>query len=123
MPQDLTVKLRQLLDAKPARSAADPLGAMNAAQDFHQAIADASRNSRLADSLRCCFDETARAHHILPGLQHHIGAPTELAEHDAVYAAIAAADARAAEEAIRVHLRSIRTAMTQQFTDPGSLRA
>ncbi|MDO2934458.1 GntR family transcriptional regulator [Paeniglutamicibacter sulfureus] len=123
LPQELTVKLRQLLDAQAALSAADPLGAMKAAQDFHQAIADASRNSRLADSLRRCFDETARAHHVLPGLQHYMGAPTELAEHEAIYAAIAAADARAAEEAMRVHLRSIRTAMAQQFTDPGSLWA
>ncbi|WP_411733121.1 FCD domain-containing protein, partial [Paeniglutamicibacter sp.] len=121
LPQHLVVELRQLLDTQSALSAADPLGAMDAAQDFHQAIADASRNSRLADSLRRCFDETARAHHVLPGLQHYMGAPTELAEHEAIYAAIAAADARAAEEAMRVHLRSIRTAMAQQFTDPGSL--
>ncbi|RAX48115.1 hypothetical protein DQ353_16680 [Arthrobacter sp. AQ5-05] len=59
-------------------SAADPLGAMNASQDFHQAISDASRNSHLADSLRHCFDETARAHHLLPGLQHYMGAPPSL---------------------------------------------
>nr|WP_181578457.1 hypothetical protein [Arthrobacter sp. AQ5-05] len=51
------------------------------------------------------------------------GRPTELAEHEAIHAALAAADARAAEEAMRVHLRSIRNAMAQQFTDPGSLEA
>jgi DNA-binding GntR family transcriptional regulator len=123
LPQQLTAQLRQLLDTQAALSPADPLGAMNAAQEFHQAIAEASRNSRLADSLRRCFDETARAHHVLPGLQHYMGAPTELAEHEAIYAAIAAADARAAEDAMRVHLRSIRSAMAQQFTDPGSLWA
>lgn len=121
LPQHLAVDLRQLLDTQSALSPTDPLGAMNAAQDFHQAIADASRNTRLADSLRHCFDETARAHHVLPGLQRYMGVPTELAEHEAIYAAIAAADARAAEDAMRVHLRSIRAAMAQQFTDPGSL--
>lgn len=123
LPQYLTARLRQLLDAQAEASSTDPLSAMNLAQDFHQAIADASRNTRLADSLRHCFDETARAHHVLPGLQRYMGIPTELEEHEAIYAAISASDARAAEDAMRVHLRSIRTAMAQQFTDPGSLWA
>lgn len=121
LPRQLTVRLRQLLDAQAEVSSTDPLAAMNLAQDFHQAIADASRNTRLAESLRHCFDETARAHHVLPGLQHYMGIPAELEEHEAIYAAISASDARAAEDAMRVHLRSIRTAMAQQFTDPGSL--
>lgn len=123
LPQHLTARLRQLLDAQAEASSTDPLSAMNLAQDFHQAIADASRNTRLADSLRHCFDETARAHHVLPGLQRYMGIPTELEEHEAIYAAISASDARAAEDAMRVHLRSIRTAMAQQFNDPGSLWA
>ncbi|MDO5743042.1 MAG: GntR family transcriptional regulator [Micrococcaceae bacterium] len=123
LPQHLTASLRQLLDAQAEVSSTDPLAAMNLAQDFHQAIADASRNTRLAESLRHCFDETARAHHVLPGLQHYMGIPTELAEHEAIYAAISASDARAAANAMRVHLRSIRAAMAQQFTDPGSLWA
>lgn len=121
LPRQLTVRLRQLLDAQAEVSSTDPLAAMNLAQDFHQAIADASRNTRLAESLRHCFDETARAHHVLPGLQHYMGIPAELEEHEAIYAAISASDARAAEDAMQVHLRSIRTAMAQQFTDPGSL--
>lgn len=123
LPRQLTVRLRQLLDAQAEVSSTDPLAAMNLAQDFHQAIADASRNTRLAESLRHCFDETARAHHVLPGLQHYMGIPAELEEHEAIYAAISASDARAAEDAMQVHLRSIRTAMAQQFTDPGSLWA
>lgn len=123
LPQHLVGNLRGLLDTQAGFSDSDPLAAMHAAQAFHQGIADASRNTRLADSLRRCLDETARAHHVLPGLQHHIGTPIELAEHEAIYAAIAAGDARAAQEAMRVHLRSIRTAMAQQFTDPGSLWA
>lgn len=123
LSQRLAVDLRGLLDTQAALSLADPLGAMKAAQDFHQAIADASRNTRLADSLRFCFDETARAHHLLPGMQRYMGVPTELEEHEAIYAAIAAADARGAEDRMRVHLRSIRAAMAQQFTDPGSLWA
>lgn len=123
LPQHLTASLRQLLDAQAEVSSTDPLAAMNLAQDFHQAIADASRNTRLAESLRHCFDETARAHHVLPGLQHYMGIPTELEEHEAIYAAISASDARAAEDAMRVHLRSIRATMAQQFTDPGSLWA
>ncbi len=96
---------------------------MKSAREFHRLIAEASRNTRLAHTLRQCLDETARAHHVLPGLQHYMGAPTELAEHEAIYAAIAAGDAHQADSAMRQHLRSIRTAMAQQFTDPGNLWA
>ena len=117
----LVAELRQLLDTQAELSTTDPLGSMRSAQEFHQRIANASRNTRLAQSLHHCFDETARAHHVLPGLQSYMGAPTELSEHEDIYAAIAAGDARAADAAMRQHLRSIRTAMAQQFTDPGSL--
>lgn len=123
LPQHLLGDLRGLLDTQAELSERDPLAAMDAAQRFHQGIADASRNTRLAESLRHCFDETARAHHVLPGLQRYMGVPTELKEHEAIYAAIAAGDARAADETMATHLRSIRTAMAQQFTDPGSLWA
>lgn len=119
----LVAELRQLLDTQAELSTTDPLGSMRSAQEFHQRIANASRNTRLAQSLHHCFDETARAHHVLPGLQRYMGAPTELSEHEDIYAAIAAGDARAADTAMRQHLRSIRTAMAQQFTDPGSLWA
>lgn len=119
----LVAELRQILDAQAEVSTENPLAAMEAAQRFHQCIADASRNTRLADTLRHCFDETARAHHVLPGLQRYMSAPAEQAEHEAIYEAIAGADARAAESAMRVHLRSIRATMAQQFNDPGSLWA
>lgn len=119
----LVAELRQLLDTQAELSTTDPLGSMRSAQEFHQRIANASRNTRLAQSLHHCFDETARAHHVLPGLQRYMGAPTELSEHEDIYAAIAAGDAHAADTAMRQHLRSIRTAMAQQFTDPGSLWA
>lgn len=119
----LTAGLHQLLDTQAELAGTDPLGSMRSAQEFHQLIADASRNTRLAQSLHHCLDETARAHHVLPGLQRYMSAPTELSEHKAIYAAIAAGDARAADASMRQHLRSIRTAMAQQFTDPGSLWA
>lgn len=117
----LVADLRQILDSQAEVAAENPLTAMETAQRFHQRIADASRNTRLADTLHHCFDETARAHHVLPGLQRYMGVPTELEEHEAIYAAIAAGDARTAEVAMRVHLRSIRDTMAQQFNDPGSI--
>lgn len=116
-------QLRQHLDAQAEISTSDPLKAMKAAQEFHQLIGEASRNTRISQILNQCLTETARAHHVLPGLQHYIGAPTELAEHEAIYAAIIASDAQAADTAMRIHLRSIRTAMAKQFTDPGQLWA
>lgn len=117
----LAAQLRQHLDTQHEISSHAPLEAMAAAQEFHQLIGVASRNTRIIDILDTCLTETARAHHVLPGLAHYVGAPQELAEHEEIYAAIIAGDAPGAEAAMRKHLRSIRTTMAKQFTDPSRL--
>ena len=117
----IAAQLRLHLDTQREISSRAPLEAMAAAQEFHQLIGVASRNTRIMDILDGCLTETARAHHVLPGLQHYVGAPEELAEHEEIYAAIIAGDAPGAEAAMRKHLRSIRTTMAKQFTDPGGL--
>lgn len=119
----IAAQLRQHIDTQREISARAPLEAMAAAQEFHQLIGVASRNTRIVDILDACLTETARAHHVLPGLQHYVGAPTELSEHEEIYAAIIAGDAPGAKAAMRNHLRSIRTTMAKQFTDPGGLWA
>lgn len=113
--------LRDLLDRQREHAAAEPLKSMEYAADFHRALAAGARNRRLSEVLARCFDETSRAYHVLPGLHGHLAADEELAEHEAVYAAVAAGDGAAAAEAMRAHLRSIRSAMARQFERPSGL--
>lgn len=117
----LVAGLREDLDAQREAAPSAPLEAMAAARSFHRRLALASRNGRLAAALDKCLDETSRAHHVLPGLQDYMGAPQEQAEHELIFAAVAAGDAGAAEAAMRAHLRSIHAAMASQFTAPGDL--
>ncbi|GAA4364037.1 GntR family transcriptional regulator [Paeniglutamicibacter cryotolerans] len=117
----LVADLRQDLDAQREAAESAPLAAMSAARSFHRRLASGSRNGRLAAALDKCLDETARAHHVLPGLQDYMGAPEEQAEHELIYAAVAAGDPVAAESAMRAHLRSIHAAMASQFNAPGNL--
>jgi DNA-binding GntR family transcriptional regulator len=110
----LASELRAVLDRQSEVAGADPLAGMQEARLFHQGIAHAARNRRLAETLQRCFDESARAHHVLPGLRQHMTARQELEEHEAVFAAIAAGDPVQAAEAMRAHLRTIHdTAMRQ----------
>lgn len=121
LTDELVAGLRADLDEQRETSEHAPLDAMAAARSFHRRLATGSRNVRLAAALDKCLDETARAHHVLPGLQVYMGAPQEQAEHEQIYAAIAAGDPVAAEAAMRTHLRSIHAAMASQFTAPGDL--
>src|SRR5699024_10299867 len=93
--------------------------AMHYAREFHRAMAVASRNSRISAQLQRCFDETARAHYIIPELQAHMHNDDELAAHEAIVEAISKGDATAALEAMKGHLRTIR-AVTAQRLESGS---
>lgn len=121
LTDDLVAGLRGDLDAQREAAAVSPLLAMASARSFHRRLAAGSRNGRLAAALDKCLDETSRAHHVLPGLQEYMGTPEEQAEHELIYAAVAAGNAEAAEQAMRAHLRSIHAAMASQFTAPGDL--
>lgn len=107
--------LRDALDRQREVSPTDPIEGMREARRFHETLASGARNSRLADALHRCFNETSRAHHILPGLREHMTDAVELDEHEAVYSAVASGDAAAAEDAMRAHLRTIHATVTRQF--------
>ncbi|MGH3652081.1 GntR family transcriptional regulator [Glutamicibacter sp.] len=107
----LVVSLAGHLEAQERLSVSDPIASMHAAQRFHSELAAASRNSRLVASLENCFTQTARAHYVLPSMQPYMSQSDELAEHQAIFAAIQNSDPAAATEAMAVHLESIRRAM------------
>lgn len=119
-PADVT-RLTEALHEQHEFAGTDPLGAMRAAARFHRDLAGLSRNVRLGRALEHCFDETARAHHVLPGLSAHMGEEQELAEHDAVLEAVAAGDAPAARAAMQAHLHTIRAVTLAQWTDTSDL--
>ena len=100
--------------------ATDPLERMRHAADLHRSLALLGRNGRLSTSLERCFDETARAHHVLGGLNAHMESDVELDEHARIVEAVESGDAEAAREAMRTHLRTIRRVTLRQWTDgPG----
>lgn len=74
-----------------------------------------------AAGLERCFDETARAHHVLPGLNAHMGDEVELREHAAILDAVADQDPEAAAAAMAAHLRTIRHVTLRHGSRPDSL--
>ena len=101
--------LRMLLEPHAARGAAGCL--TNDLVAGLREDLDAQRETAESAALDKRLDETARAHHIFPGLQDYMGAPDEQAGHELIYAAVAAGDPVDAEAAMRPHLSSIHAAM------------
>ena len=115
--------MRAAVEQQRETADSDQLASMRCARDFHLAVVGAARNSRLLKSLSHCYDETARAHHIIPELRDHMAHPTELDEHEAILEAIAAGHPEAAAEAMRAHLRTIHQATSRRLAGESSLWA
>lgn len=105
-PQD-HARLRGLLARQREAAGSAALAGMPEAADLHHEITRLAGSGRLVHALERCFDETARAHHVLGHLTAHMNSETELAEHEEVLGAIEAADPAAAQAAMRRHLRTI----------------
>lgn len=114
-------ELRGYLAEQEHLAPADPIAAMLAARRFHEALSAANRNSRITSALTKCFNETARGHFVLPSMQTYMSQSQELKEHQEILAAISAADAPAAQEAMRRHLKSIHQAMLGQQQESDQL--
>ncbi len=113
--------LRAALDLQRKFTDGDALDAMGAARDFHLAVAEGARSTRLTAALVRVLDDMARAHHVLPGLQDQMAHPQELAEHEAIMEAIAAGDGTAAARAMRTHLSSVRTTVLDHLQRTSAL--
>ncbi len=114
-------RLRALLDAQRDSSPRDPLEGMRQAAAFHRMLTGLGRNTRVCAALERCYDETSRAHHLIPGLSAHMGQDVEVREHAAILTAIESGDAPGAREAMRTHLRTIREVTLAGWRDDASL--
>lgn len=108
---ELINELHALLDKQESLAKSDPIASMHAARQFHSALSNASRNSRIVATLDTCLAQTARAHYVLPSMQPYMSQSGELSEHRGILDAIEASDPQTAESRMREHLNSIRTAM------------
>ncbi|MCE1177550.1 MAG: FCD domain-containing protein [Micrococcales bacterium] len=109
----LVTELEELLEQQVGAS--EHAEAVSAAALFHRRIAAAARNRRAEDALDRLFDETSRAHALLPPLSTYIAADSERAAHRDLLDAIRAADATTAERLMREHLTEAESAMIAAF--------
>lgn len=114
-------RLHALLDGQRDASPRDPLEGMRQAAAFHRTLTGLGRNTRVCAALERCYDETARAHHLIPGLSAHMTQEQEVREHEAILAGVENGDAGAAREAMRSHLRTIREVTLAGWRDAVSL--
>lgn len=118
--EPMATQLREILD-RQRNLQEQPLEAMAAAQQFHTEVARAGGNQRVFEMLSRMFDETARAHHVLPAMQRYMSSDQEQAEHDAILAAIETGDGLEAAERMRQHLKSINVEMRSAAFGCGGL--
>ena len=108
---ELIEELHSYLDNQERLAVSDPIASMHAARQFHSALSNASRNSRIVSTLDTCLAQTARAHYVLPSMQPYMSQSGEVSEHRAILDAIERSDHESAEVRMREHLNSIRAAM------------
>ncbi|AKT51563.1 hypothetical protein ADJ73_10095 [Arsenicicoccus sp. oral taxon 190] len=109
----LVTELEELLDQQVA--ATDHAAAVQAASLFHRRIAAAARNRRAEATLAHLYDETTRAHALLPPLATYIAADSEHAAHRDILDGIRAADPATTERLMREHLTEAESAMIAAF--------
>lgn len=108
----LREELDDILEAQIG--APEPRDAVLAARRFHTQVATAARNDRALRIMEGLWDETSRAHALLP-LESYIGDDCEHSGHRRVLDAITAGEPDHAEEAMRAHLREAAEAMVRAF--------
>lgn len=90
---------------------------IQAANDFHQSIADLSGNERAAKIISRLLDEVNRLMHLMPRLEDHLRSVAEVQAHQEILAAIEDQDGEAAAERMREHLVVAGRSMAQAFVD------
>jgi DNA-binding GntR family transcriptional regulator len=109
-----SASLRELVDRQAAAgSSAD---ALQAAREFHLAIADLAGNSRLALALSNLLDEVRRLHYLLPEVETHIASQEELQAHRQLIVALDAGDGQQAAARMREHIGEVARALARGFS-------
>lgn len=107
--------MRSELDLQHTLALENAERSMEHGRAFHETLALAGGNSRIAETLKRSLNETARAYHIVPGMRPYLCSSSELAEHEAIFAAVSSGDSEEARHAMLGHLQSIRRAVVSQF--------
>jgi len=98
------------------QATADSLGAaLDAAREFHLAVAGLIGNRRVSRALLDLFDEVRRLHFLLPNVESHVTSEEELAAHKRLVAALAAGDGDGAADIMRTHLNEVGRTMVRGF--------
>lgn len=105
------------LDGVVARQAdAHALGeALEAAREFHLALADIFGSQRVRTTLSDLVDEVRRLHYLLPNVEDHITSADELRAHREIVDAIRIKDGTAARKLMASHLNEVAHTLVKGF--------
>lgn len=88
---------------------------LDAASEFHRAIAATARNGRADRLLRTYFDETTRMHYLFERVREHVVSEDELRAHRAILDAIEMKDEARAQQEMISHLQESNEALLRSF--------
>lgn len=111
---ELVQELDEILQ-RQMNSELDQIQRLEAANQFHRAIAAAARNDRAERLLRIYFDETTRMHYLYERVNEHVVSESELRAHREILDAIAAKDEERTQQAVIAHLQESNQALLRSF--------
>lgn len=112
---ELVEELGDLFETQVASQGTTAL--TDSARAFHERILLGSRNGRAQTLMSGLFDETTRAHYLLPAIDDHIHSEVEVEGHRHIMSAINAQEPEEAQAAMAQHLQELRAAVLQAFID------
>jgi len=98
-----------------SKAGADFGRALEAARDFHLALAEMSGNERVHSMLVDLVDEVRRLHYLLPNVESHITSEQEIHAHNLILKALQDRDAEAARSLTVEHLNEVAHAIVRGF--------
>jgi GntR family transcriptional regulator, rspAB operon transcriptional repressor len=106
-------RLRQLVETQANALSLGP--ALDAAREFHIAVADLVGNGRMSRALLDLLDEVRRLHFLLPNVESHITSQEELKAHRRLVVALAAKDADKARDIMARHVNEVARTLVRGF--------
>jgi GntR family transcriptional regulator, rspAB operon transcriptional repressor len=97
------------------KAGADLGKALEAAREFHLALAQMSGNGRVHTMLVDLVDEVRRLHYLLPNVESHITSEQEIHAHSLILKALQDRDAEAARTLTVEHLNEVAHAIVRGF--------
>ncbi len=98
------------------RDAPDLQHSLDAAKEFHLAVAQFARNRRAESVLKPLFDEVRRLHYLMPVVESHITSTVEMEAHEKILEAIGRSEPDEAANLMRTHLGEVAQTMIQAFS-------